>query len=449
MAAAFATKDHVENLCEEAICSVCLEYFKDPVSLECGHNFCQACLSQWWKESGTMETSCPQCRGKVLQRNLRPNRQLANLVEITKKLSLQGSMKAEGKERVCGKHQEPLKLFCKDDETSICVVCDRSKEHRDHVVVPLAEAARDYKHRIAEIEKTVANFRQLHQFLEEQGCFCWLRWNWRVKKSQARDKGWMRISGTLLVESLVQEMEEKCQQPPMQLLQDVQSLLQRTKEKITFERPVAYPPKLKWKIWEFCETNPILVAVMKQCRGALMPALQLQKANVTLDPDTACPWLVLSEDHKSVRYEDKYKNVPDNPKRFDNRPFVLGREEFASGRHFWDVFVGSEESWAVGVVRKSVRRKGPVNIGSQEGIWIVGRWRERYIAAPHPSNSVLSLSGKTKRIRVSLNCAANQVTFYDADTGTKLYVIPDFLPFSGETVLPFFYVYDKGYLKIS
>uniref|UniRef100_A0ACB8EFG5 Uncharacterized protein n=1 Tax=Sphaerodactylus townsendi TaxID=933632 RepID=A0ACB8EFG5_9SAUR len=49
------------------------------------------------------------------------------------------------KGRFCQKHQEPLKLFCKEDEALICLVCDRSKEHRDHKTLPLEEASQEYK----------------------------------------------------------------------------------------------------------------------------------------------------------------------------------------------------------------------------------------------------------------------------------------------------------------
>uniref|UniRef100_A0A452H5J0 RING-type domain-containing protein n=1 Tax=Gopherus agassizii TaxID=38772 RepID=A0A452H5J0_9SAUR len=83
-----AAESPVESLQEEARCPVCLEYFTAPVTLECGHNFCRACVSQCWEGSDTA-ASCPQCRETVQQRNLRPNRQLANMVEIAKRLSLQ------------------------------------------------------------------------------------------------------------------------------------------------------------------------------------------------------------------------------------------------------------------------------------------------------------------------------------------------------------------------
>uniref|UniRef100_A0A803TS92 B30.2/SPRY domain-containing protein n=1 Tax=Anolis carolinensis TaxID=28377 RepID=A0A803TS92_ANOCA len=222
----------------------------------------------------------------------------------------------------------------------------------------------------------------------------------------------------------------------------------RSEKKETFEKPVAFPPELKWKIWEFCGLNSSLAAVMKQSQDALLPVLELQKANVTLDPGTGNPWLTLSEDHKSVRCGVKPQFLPNNPERFSHQTYVLGHEGFRGGRHFWEVVVEGEGSWSVGVARKSVRRKGPVASGSEDGVWDVGKWEGKYRGASLPSSTDFKLSEKTKRVRVCLNYTANQLAFYDADTGDQIYLLSD-LPFSGETVLPFFYVHGKGHLRIS
>nr|XP_060615494.1 zinc finger protein RFP-like isoform X2 [Anolis sagrei ordinatus] len=483
MAAAPRAQDLLRDLCEETSCSVCLDYFKDPVILDCGHNFCRACLTQCWEKSGNPETSCPQCREIVSPKNLRTNQQLANIVEITKKHSSQGPKKAKCKERVCEKHQEPLNLFCTDDETFICVECDRSKEHWDHRRIPLGTAAQEYKDLMslhqhclvkeiekvleykaktekeaqdllkqtkAKIEKTMGEITQIRQFLEEQEKHLLAQME-EIEKQivRKRDEHLVLLSRELSsLESLIQELKEKCQQPPAELLQDARNLLQRFEEKQTSEKPVAFPPELKWKIWEFCDLNSFLFAALKPFRDAVSPGLELQKANVTLDPDTAAPWLILSEDQKSVRYQAKCQDLSDNPERFSNRPYVLGCEGFTSGRHFWEVIVEGEEEWAVGVTRKSVRRKGTLTIISGDGIWAVGKWGDKYHATSWPSRTDFLLSEKTKRVRVCLNYASNQVAFYDADTGDQVCVFSD-VPFSGETVLPFFYVFKEGHLRIS
>ncbi|XP_067321609.1 E3 ubiquitin-protein ligase TRIM11-like [Anolis sagrei] len=481
MAAIPRAQDPLQDLCEEATCPVCLDYFKDPVSLECGHNFCRACLNQTWEKPGNTETACPHCSEIVSPKNLRKNQQLANIVEKVKILSLQGPKKEKGKERVCEKHQEPLNLFCTDDESFICVVCDRSREHEDHRRIPLGMAAQDYKVLMdlrqdalmkdrekilvykaetekeaqdllkqtkAKIEETIAEITEIRRFLEEKEKHFWAQWEeLEIQIARKRDEHLVFLSREQYsLESLIQEMKEKYQQPPAELLQDVRNLLQRCEEKQTSEKPVAFPPELKWKIWEFCDLNSFLVAVMKPFQGK-----ETQAANVTLDPDTASPWLILSDDQKSVRYQarfgDKLQDLPDNPERFIPPTYVLGREGFTSGRHFWDVVVKKEGDWAVGVTRKSIDRKCLVNIDSGEEIWAVGKWGGRYRAPRLPSRTDFLLSEKTKRVRVCLNYASNQVAFYDADTGDQICVFSD-LPFSGETVLPFFFANKRGPLRI-
>uniref|UniRef100_A0A670HUY9 RING-type E3 ubiquitin transferase n=1 Tax=Podarcis muralis TaxID=64176 RepID=A0A670HUY9_PODMU len=124
-----------KQLREEVTCSICLEYFEDPVTTNCGHNFCRACLRDGLEKNPL----CPQCRAALKPRQFKPNRKLANMVEIIRKIE-------EGKNtKLCKGDQEPCKLFCKDDQVLICVICNLSKEHRDHHVVPVQEAAQEYK----------------------------------------------------------------------------------------------------------------------------------------------------------------------------------------------------------------------------------------------------------------------------------------------------------------
>uniref|UniRef100_A0A670HZS5 B30.2/SPRY domain-containing protein n=1 Tax=Podarcis muralis TaxID=64176 RepID=A0A670HZS5_PODMU len=170
--------------------------------------------------------------------------------------------------------------------------------------------------------------------------------------------------------------------------------------------------------------------------------------HITLDPDTAHPNLILSEDHKSLRWGDECQERPDNPERFDKTPFVLGREGFTSGRHFWDFAVGSDGGWAVGVTRKSLSRKGVLSLNSKEGIWAVGKLGSRYSATNNPHYSPLTLSGELKRIRVFLNVEGGRVAFFDADSGVPLFTFSG-ASFSGETLLPLVFLRDKAHLTLS
>uniref|UniRef100_A0A8D2LBU6 RING-type E3 ubiquitin transferase n=1 Tax=Varanus komodoensis TaxID=61221 RepID=A0A8D2LBU6_VARKO len=134
----------LETLQREITCSICLSYFKEPVSIDCGHNFCQSCITQCWGRSDDENTSCPQCRRWSRKRSFRPNRELGNVVEVAKRLRLEAATSLAG-QRLCEKHQEPLKLFCEEDETPVCVICRESRAHKAHPMLPIEEAAQDYK----------------------------------------------------------------------------------------------------------------------------------------------------------------------------------------------------------------------------------------------------------------------------------------------------------------
>uniref|UniRef100_A0A8D0B482 Uncharacterized protein n=1 Tax=Salvator merianae TaxID=96440 RepID=A0A8D0B482_SALMN len=131
-----ATESCRNRLWAEAICPICLKYFTDPVSLVCGHNFCQACIALCWKRLA-VDVTCLQCGGNGLPRDMMPNWQLAGFVRATKRLVAQ-ALEELGK-KICKKHQKPLRFFCEDDQASLCVVCDMSEAHGGHSMLPLEE----------------------------------------------------------------------------------------------------------------------------------------------------------------------------------------------------------------------------------------------------------------------------------------------------------------------
>ncbi|XP_029456337.1 E3 ubiquitin/ISG15 ligase TRIM25-like isoform X1 [Rhinatrema bivittatum] len=48
---------------DRLLCSICLDVFQDPVSLICGHNFCQTCINDhWFKKQHWSRYQCPMCR---------------------------------------------------------------------------------------------------------------------------------------------------------------------------------------------------------------------------------------------------------------------------------------------------------------------------------------------------------------------------------------------------
>ncbi|XP_078271855.1 nuclear factor 7, brain-like [Rhinoraja longicauda] len=139
-----ASKHQIQCLTEDAICPICLDFFTDPVTLECGHNFCRSCITQSWDKEG--RNSCPVCREDIADRTLKGNRALASITETARALSLNTG----GKESKlhCEEHQEELKLFCETDKKLVCLICRDAREHKSHSFMPIKEAVERYKEQI-------------------------------------------------------------------------------------------------------------------------------------------------------------------------------------------------------------------------------------------------------------------------------------------------------------
>uniref|UniRef100_A0A3Q2W618 B30.2/SPRY domain-containing protein n=1 Tax=Haplochromis burtoni TaxID=8153 RepID=A0A3Q2W618_HAPBU len=93
--------------------------------------------------------------------------------------------------------------------------------------------------------------------------------------------------------------------------------------------------------------------------------------DVTLDPDTAHPYLILSDDGKQVHCGEEENDLPDNPERFSEFPIVLGKKSFSSGRFYFEVQIKAKTLWIVGVARESVNRKEEF---TDEGLPKKGYW---------------------------------------------------------------------------
>ncbi|XP_065421176.1 zinc finger protein RFP-like isoform X1 [Chrysemys picta bellii] len=477
-----AADSSVLSLQDELSCSICLEYFKEPVSIHCGHNYCRACISQCWGETDT-NFSCPQCRETAQQKLFRPNRELGKVVEIARQLSFQVKITAGG-EQGCELHREALKLFCDTDHQLICVICRESQVHRAHTVFPVEEAAQQYKKQIqtrlqtlkeerekllglkvstegrsreylektdAQRQKIVSEFERLRQFLEEQERLLLARLAELEKgMTKMRDENVTKLCEEISrLSELIREMEGKCRQPASEFLQDVRSTLSSLSprcKKGQFQQPVEISPELEKRLSDFSLKIRVLKETLKKLKDTLPSKLEREWANVTLDPDTAHPELVLSEDRKGVGRGVTQEHLPDNPERFDAELCVLGCEEFTSGRHCWEVEVGDGGGWAVGVARESVERKGEFIFGPEKGIWAVGLWRSRFLVITCPVTP-LSLSWVPRRIRISLDYTEGQVAFFDADSEAPIFTFPA-ASFTGERVRPWLWVEMGSQLRL-
>ncbi|KAI4883300.1 hypothetical protein NFI96_024396, partial [Prochilodus magdalenae] len=146
----------------------------------------------------------------------------------------------------------------------------------------------------------------------------------------------------------------------------------------------------------------------------------IQFTPVTLDPNTAHPKLILSDDLTSLRVTPEEQQLPDNPERFDTGAFALGSEGFNSGTHCWDVEVGDSEHWLLGVMTESAQRKG--SIWSRSGVWCVGYYSGNYGARSSPQpDTLLSVAQKLQKVRVQLDWNRGELSFSDPLTNTHLH----------------------------
>uniref|UniRef100_A0A8C1QF03 Butyrophilin subfamily 1 member A1-like n=1 Tax=Cyprinus carpio TaxID=7962 RepID=A0A8C1QF03_CYPCA len=158
---------------------------------------------------------------------------------------------------------------------------------------------------------------------------------------------------------------------------------------------------------------------------AVATFVYIRRADVTLDPDTAHKYLILSEDGKQVRRGEKKQNVPDNPERFDKCGNVLGKQEFSSGRFYFEVQVKGKTDWDIGVARKSITRKGKIILSPQNGYWTVRlRNGNQYSACAGPTVS-LSLKVKPQKVGVFVDYEEGLISFYDVESRSHIYSFSD------------------------
>ncbi|KAK3568043.1 hypothetical protein QTP86_029106 [Hemibagrus guttatus] len=190
---------------EQLQCSICLDVFTDPVTTSCGHNFCKSCITQCWEKR--QHYHCPLCNEQFSKKpELKINTTLREVADHFKKKC--GSDKPEVlcdsctgeklkalkscldcgltfckthldphnhvsklqkhklinpvenlEDYICQKHERPLELFCRDDQTCVCQFCTET-DHKNHNTVPIEEESREKK---TQLVKTHTDVQQMIQ----------------------------------------------------------------------------------------------------------------------------------------------------------------------------------------------------------------------------------------------------------------------------------------------
>ncbi|XP_060730842.1 butyrophilin subfamily 2 member A2-like isoform X5 [Tachysurus vachellii] len=162
--------------------------------------------------------------------------------------------------------------------------------------------------------------------------------------------------------------------------------------------------------------------------------------DVTLDPDTANPSLILSADGKQVTRGDTRQNLPDTPQRF-NSVCVLGKQSFSSGRFYYEVQVSRKTAWILGVARENINRKEWVIIETpQDGFWTVWMRNENQYEARAGPSVPLTLREKVEVVGVFVDYEEGLVSFYDVKSRSHIY------SFTGQSFTENLYPYFSPYL---
>ncbi|CAL8318898.1 unnamed protein product, partial [Lota lota] len=450
-------------------CSICCDIFRDPVVLKCSHSFCSSCLREYWAHRG-QGRDCPLCR-REFDDDPVPSLTIKNLCEAYVSDGAEHSSLSSPPEELyvdpgemCPYHGEQLKLFCLDDREPICVVCHTSRKHKQHDCCPASEAVADLKEgiktsltslqeKMVEFEKMKQNYGDTAAHIQMQAQFVERRTREEFQELHA----FLEVAERANLFTLKQEEEEKSR-AVRRLMDEVEVNIASLSDAIKIlEEEMALdgipllhkcknssvgrgqpPPECTE-----CTAMPAgtLINVAKYL-GSLQYSVLVRMYNmvrytpVTLDPNTAAPWLRLSDDLTEVSDDDDRQKLPDNPERFDRDAGVLGHQGFSSGSHWWDVEVGGNTAWVVGVASESVKRKEKVPSVQKNGYVTVYFYHDMYFAGTSPLTR-LNLKSHPQRIRVKLECDKGRVLFYDAAEKSPIY---SFKHSFSEKVYPYLWV---------
>lgn len=212
-------------------------------------------------------------------------------------------------------------------------------------------------------------------------------------------------------------------QSPLHLLQSFLSLskLPSTKEwsEVAFhsDNCVGVTRRAVSKFVDFCQE------LARKLSADEVEKMTQYAVDITLDPETASDWMILSPDRKKVSTSKQKRNppLPNSPQRFDSCVCVLGKQSFTSGRRYWTVQVGDKTDWDLGVARESINRKGSITVRPDSGFWAICRRKGGSLSVCTSPSISLRQQGAPQKVGVLLDYEAGSVSFYDADAKTHIY----------------------------
>ena len=509
---------------DQLLCGICLDVFNVPVTLPCGHNFCKSCIQQHWDSSTNCQ--CPSCKESFYKKlDLRVNTFISEMATQFRKSAGRSSCRAakpgdvpcdvctdtkmkavrsclvclasycethlqphltasrlkkhqltdpvenlEG--RMCTIHDKPLELFCKTDQTCVCMLCP-VLDHKSHEVIPLKE---QFERKRAELGRREI---EVHRMIQDRRLkILDIKQAFKLSKEAAEREmaDGVQVFTTLMeslqraqsdligmIEEMREETEKEVQSVIEVLEQEISELmktraemeqLSRSKDHLhliqNFASLDASIPTRDWTevsvdLPSYEGTVKTAVDQLEETLGKEIKKLQhlaeLHRAqqfavDLTLDPDTAHAALVLSDDGKQVYHGVKKKNVKDTSKRFNPSCCVLAKQSFSSGKFYFVAEVKDKTRWTLGVAKESIKRKGIIPMCPDNGHWTVWLKNGEEYAALVGSPLTLTVNSKLEKVGVFVDYDKGLVSFYDVDAMELLYTFAGF-SFT-EKLYPFF-----------
>ncbi|XP_076849611.1 E3 ubiquitin-protein ligase TRIM39-like [Brachyhypopomus gauderio] len=432
-----------------------VDHFKKKKGLNKPDVYCDACTGVKLKAV----KSCLHCGLTFCKSHLEPH----NNVPKLKKHKLINPVE-NVEDYMCQKHERPLELFCREDEMCVCQFCTET-DHKTHNTVTIEEESGEKRTQLGKTQSKV------QQMIQER-----LKKMEEIKRSvQLRKKSTEReIADSIEVFTALVHSIERCQAELLQVMEEKQKAAERQAEGLIkdLEQEITELKRRDSELEQLSHTedhihllqiyptmnNPphtknwtdisidtdvnvetvrkvlsqlqktlntklseTLNTKLKQAVDTELKRSQQYAVDVTLDPDTAHPELILSDDGKQVTNGDTKQNLSDNPKRFNKCPIVLGKEGFSSGRFYYEVQVKGKTKWDVGVARESVNRKGTITLIPQNGFWtVILRNENQYMACAYTPVS-LTLREKPQTVGVFVDYEMGLVSFYDVEARSHIY----------------------------
>ncbi|XP_035856383.1 E3 ubiquitin-protein ligase TRIM21-like isoform X2 [Sander lucioperca] len=415
---------------DQFLCSICLDVFTDPVTTSCGHNFCKNCITEHWNTSN--RCLCPICKeGFTTRPGLRVNTFISEMVAQFRQSAQQKASSSSSEQQVSKPGEVPCDVCT---GTKLKAELGKTEAEIQQMIQKRRLKIQEIKHSVdlseedadREIAEGVQVFTSLKESVE-RGLNELI--NTIKEKQKTTEK-----QAEAFIKELEQEISELMKRSTeveqvlrsedhLHLLQSVQSLnIQQpppTKDWTEVSvRPSSYEGTVVKAVVQLEET---LSEEMKKLAESELKRVQQYAVDVSLDPDTAHPDLILSDDGKQVNDSDVRKNLPDNPERFSYCACVLGKQSFSSGRFYFEVQVKGKTNWDLGVVRESINRKGIITLSPENGYWIIWlRNGNEYKAAAGPS-VLLSLKSPPQKVGVFVDYEEGLVSFYDVDAAALIY----------------------------